>query len=39
MKDIQQDFSLKAWVKSPEVDLGVGAKIKLFWNMVMLHIK
>ena len=41
MKHIKQDFSLKAWVPAPEVDLGGGAeaKIKLFQNMVMLHIK
>ena len=41
MKHIKQDFSLKAWVQSPGVDLGGGtkAKIKLFRNMVMLHIK
>ena len=33
MKQIKQDFSLKAWVQSPGVDLEVGgakAKIKLF---------
>ena len=41
MKYIKQDFSLKAWVQSPGVDLesGAKAKIKLFRNMVMLHIK
>ena len=41
MKHIKQDSSLKTWVQSPKVDLGGGAKakIKLFRNMVMLHIK
>ena len=41
IRHIKQDFSLKAWVESPGVDLGSGAeaKIKYFWNMVMLHIK
>ena len=41
MKHIKQDFSLNAWVPSPGVDFGDGAKakIKLFRNMVMLHIK
>ena len=41
MKHIKRDFSLKAWVQAPGVDLGGGeeAKIKLFQNMVMLHIK
>ena len=41
MKHIKQDFSLKAWVQSPGMDLGGGAKakIELFWSMVMLHIK
>ena len=37
MKHIIQDFSLKAWVQSPGVDLwgGAMAKIDLFRNMVM----
>ena len=41
MKHIKRDFSLKAWVRACWVDLGAGAevKIKLFQNMVMLHIK
>ena len=41
MKHIKWDFSLKAWVRVRLVDLGGGAeaKIKLFQNMVMLHIK
>ena len=41
MKQIKQDFSRKAWVQSPGVDLGVGAKakIELFRNIVMLHIR
>ena len=41
MKHIKQDFSLKAWVQVCWVDLGGGAeaKIKLFQNMLMLHIK
>ena len=41
MKHIKRDFSLKAWVRASWVDLGGGveAKIKLFQNMVMLHIK
>ena len=41
MKHIKRDFSLKAWVRAPGVDFGGGAeaKIKLFQNMVMLHIK
>ena len=41
MKHIKWDLSLKAWVPAPGVDLGGGAeaKIKLFQNMVMLHIK
>ena len=32
MKHIKRDFSLKAWVRAPWVDLGGGAKarIKLF---------
>ena len=29
MKHIKQDFSLKAWVKSPGVDLGGGARAKI----------
>ena len=39
--NIKQDFSLKAWVQSPGVDLrgGTKAKIKLFSNMGMLHIE
>ena len=41
MKDIKQDFRLKEWVQASGVELGGGAKakIKLFQNMVMLHIK
>ena len=41
MKHIKRDFSLKAWVRACLVDLGGEAevKIKLFQNMVMLHIK
>ena len=41
MKHIKEDFSLKAWVRSPGVDKGGGAKakIKLVQNMVVLHIK
>ena len=41
MKHIKRNFSLKALVQACLVDLGVGAeaKIKLFQNMVMLHIK
>ena len=41
MKHMKRDFSLKAWVRACWVDLGGGAevKIKLFQNMVMLHIK
>ena len=41
MKHIKRNFSLKAWVQAWLVDLGDGAevKIKLFQNMVMLHIK
>ena len=41
MKHTKQDFSLKVWVRSPGLDLGGGAeaKIKLFQNMVMVHIK
>ena len=41
MKHINRDLSLKAWVRSPWVDLrgGAEAKSKLFQNMVMLHIK
>ena len=41
MKHMKQDFSLKVWVRAYLVDLGGGAevKIKLFQNMVMLHIK
>ena len=41
MKHIKRDFSLKAWVRACWVDLGGWAevKIKLFQNMVMLHIK
>ena len=41
MKHIKPDFSLKALVRAPGMDLGGGAKakIKLFENMVMLHIK
>ena len=40
MKHIKRDFSLKAWVRACWVDLGGWAevKIKLFQNMVMLHI-
>ena len=41
MKHIKWDFSLKASVQAPGVDLGGGAKAKIkpFQNMVMLHIK
>ena len=41
MKHIKQDLSLKAWVRSPGMDLedGAEAKRKLFRNIVMLHIK
>ena len=41
MKRIKRDFSLKAWIQAPGVDFGDGAeaKIKLFQNMVMLHVK
>ena len=41
MARVKWDFSLKAWVRFPGVDLGGGAeaKIKLFQNMVMLHNK
>ena len=41
MKHIKRDFSLKAWVRACWVDLGGGVevKIKLYQNMVMLHIK
>ena len=41
MKHIKRDFSLKAWVRAPGVGFGAGAEaeIKLFQNMVMLHIK
>ena len=41
MKIIKRVFSLKALVRALWVDLGGGAKakIKLFQNMVMLHIK
>ena len=41
MKHIKRDFSLKAWVQAPGVNLGgrAEAKIYLFQNMFMLHIK
>ena len=41
MKIIKRDFNLTAWVRACWVDLGGGAevKIKLFQNMVILHIK
>ena len=41
MKHIERDFSLKACVPVRWMDLGGGAeaKIKLFQNTVMLHIK
>ena len=42
MKHIKQDFSLKAWVRAPGVELGGGGgpRPKLnFQNTVMLHIK
>ena len=41
MKHIKRDFSLKVLIRAFKVDLGGGAeaKIKLFQNMVMLHIK
>ena len=41
MKHTKQDFRFKAWVKSPVMDLGGGAKAKMkpFRNMVMLYIK
>ena len=40
MKHVKLDFSFKAWVRAPGVDLedGAEAKIKLFQNMVMLLI-
>ena len=31
MKHIIQDFSLKAWIQSPGMDLGVGVKAKLIF--------
>ena len=39
MEHIKEDFSLKAWIQFPGVDLGGGVKIVLFINMFMLHIK
>ena len=40
MKHIKRNFSLKAWVRAPGVDLGMGLRPKLnFQNMVMLHIE
>ena len=41
MKHIKRNFSLKAWVRVRWVHLrgGAEAKIKLFQNMVMLHVK
>ena len=41
MKHIKRNYSLEAWVGARWVDLrgGAEAKIKLFQNMVMLHIK
>ena len=41
MNHIKRDFSLKAWARVRWVDLGgrAEAKIKLFQNMVMSHIK
>ena len=41
MKHIKGDFSLNTWVPSSRLDLGgwTEAKINLFRNMVMLHIK
>ena len=39
MKHIRWDFSLKAWVGSPGGGGGGKANIKLFWNVVILHIK
>ena len=41
MKHIKRDFSLKALVRVRWVDLrgSAEAKIKLFPNMIMLHIK
>ena len=41
MKHIKGDFCLNAWVLSPRVNIGGGteAKINLFRNMVILHIK
>ena len=41
MKHIKREFTLKAWVRAQGVDSGDGAKakIKLFQNMIMLHIK
>ena len=41
MRHIKGDFCLKVCAQSPGVDLGGGAeaKIKLFQNMVILHIK
>ena len=37
MKNIKWDLRLKAWVRSPWIDLGVGPR-PFFFNMVMLHI-
>ena len=41
MKHFKWDFSLKAWVRSPGVDLGgmAEAKRKLFQYMAIMHIK
>ena len=40
MRHIKQHFNSKAWVGSPGLTQGLGrAKIQLFQNMVMLHIK
>ena len=41
MKHIKRDFSLKRPWFDPRMNIGGRdeAKIQLFWNMVMLHIK
>ena len=39
MKHIKQDFSLKSWVQSPGMDLGVGPRPKLNFGHVAYQIK
>ena len=40
MKNIKWDFKLKAWVRSPGIDLGVGPRLIFFeYGHVAYHVR